>query len=496
MSSSKKIFSGVYWSIITNVVNALYGFIMIPILISYFGKAEYGLIGLAQSVNAYMRLMDLGLTSTNVRFFSNWLAKGDHDGVRKLFSTCTAFYGIIGVINSLILLFVYFYSDTIFNVTEYQDAILKDLLLILIASAIVNWFTSCYNQIIQATENVAWTQKRLLITKVLMVAVLLLTIYCRFSIQLYFFLTVLCNWLILPWVVKKIKNVAPMVSFMPKFDKQVFKEILPYTLNIFSFSIFSFSYNNLKPVLLGMQSTPESVTDYKVLMGIVGIISTVSGVFMSSLLPSSSKVIANNNKEGFYKIAYQGTKYIMCFMGFCVFGMLCIAKDLLTIYVGESYDYLVPWLNIFIFLMLTNHILAISSLILGGSNIRPLSKMTAVSSVTSLIVAWFLIPTFGVGGVAMATILYNIVQMLFYYSYYLPKVMEVNSWLILKQIVFPVTIVGSIIWTAFWRLPHFESNWVNILVFGSMFTIIYLCFLSNYLNKEDKQFILSLLKKK
>ena len=45
MESEKKIVKGVVWSTLTNIVNALYGFISVPILINYFGKAEYGLIG-------------------------------------------------------------------------------------------------------------------------------------------------------------------------------------------------------------------------------------------------------------------------------------------------------------------------------------------------------------------------------------------------------------------------------------------------------------------
>ncbi|MBP5588932.1 MAG: oligosaccharide flippase family protein, partial [Bacteroidales bacterium] len=235
--SSKKIFSGVSWSIITNVVNALYGFIMIPILIKYFGKAEYGLIGLAQSVNAYMRLMDMGLTSTNVRFFSNWLTKGDNEKVKKLFSTCTSIYGVVGLINAAVLIVVYFFSDSIFNVTSEQDEILKTLLLILAFSAFVNWFTSCYNQIIQATENVAWTQKRILVTKLLMVLVLVLTVTLKLNLITYFILTIGASWSVLPWVIRKIKKLTPFVSFLPSFDKSIFKEILPYTLNIFSFSI-------------------------------------------------------------------------------------------------------------------------------------------------------------------------------------------------------------------------------------------------------------------
>ena len=111
MNSSKSIAKGVFWTTLLNVTNGVYGFISVPILIAYFGKSDYGLIGLAISINVYLRLMDLGFNSTNVRFFSNWLAKKEYGQVGKLFQTSLAFYGGIGLLNALILLVVSFFSD-------------------------------------------------------------------------------------------------------------------------------------------------------------------------------------------------------------------------------------------------------------------------------------------------------------------------------------------------------------------------------------------------
>lgn len=494
--SSKKIFSGVTWSIINNLVNAVYGFIMIPILISYFGKAEYGLIGLAQSVNAYMRLMDMGLTSTNVRFFSNWITKGDNSKVQKLFATCTSLYGLIGLVNAIVLIVVSIFSDSIFNVTPEQNVILQKLLMILAVSAIVNWFTSCYYQLIQATENVAWTQKRILVTRLLMVANIFVTVYLELSIVVYCATTILCNWVILPFVVKKIKTLLPYINFRPRFDKVTFKEILPYTLNIFSFTIFSFSYNNLKPVFLGMQSTPESVTDYKVLMGIVGLVTSLSSVFMSTLLPSSSKIIAQKDMVAYYRIAYQGTKYLMAFTALLVFGMMTVARDLLVLYVGEGFLYLMPWLYVFLIVLLANHITGISSLILGGSDIRPLSRMTAVSSIVALVAAWILIPHYNVGGVAIATVIYSIGQLFFYYLYYWPRILQINSKKIFITIFLPVSIIAFIIWVGLELIPHFSNHWTNVFIFGAAFALIYFIFLLFYFTKEEKDYIKNLIRKK
>ena len=496
MGSSKKIFEGVFWSVITNLVNALYGFILIPILISHFGKAEYGLIGLAQSVNAYMRLMDLGLASTNVRFFSNWMAGGDNTKVKKLFSTCTAFYGVVGLVNAVVLIVVLLFSDAIFNVTPEQDIILKRLFGILALSALISWFTSCYNQIIQATENVAWTQKRFLVTKLLMVFVLVITIWMDLSIPVYFFLTVLCSWLILPWVIRKVKQVAPIVSFIPHFDKDVFKEILPYTLNLFLFSIFQFSYNNLQPVFLGMRSTVESVTDYKVVMGIVGVCASVTSVFLNALLPSSSKAIASNDQKAYDMIAYKGTKYIMIFLGFCVFGMISINKDLLTLYVGESYLYLIPCLNIILLALLSRHQNAIASLILGGTNLKPIVRMTAFSAISALIVSWLFIPSYSVLAVAFSVVCFELLQGLFYYLYYFPRVMNIRSGYIFISFFVPVTIVGAICYFLVSFIPSTSSLWFNVICKGSAFTLIYLIIMYFFITKEDRAFLLGLIKRR
>ena len=177
MGSASKITSGVLWSLIVNLVNSVYGFISVPILIHYFGKTEYGIIGLAMSVNVYMQLMDMGFNSTNIRFFSVGLVKKNFQKASKLFQTSLAFYGIIGIFNGVILLGISLFSKEIFHLNADQDEILKTLFYVLIISAIISWYSSCFDQLIKATENVAWIQKRTLLPKVLQVIVLFITIY-------------------------------------------------------------------------------------------------------------------------------------------------------------------------------------------------------------------------------------------------------------------------------------------------------------------------------
>jgi len=496
MGSGKKIFAGVAWSTLVTIVNAIYGFFSAPLLINYLGKADYGLIGLATSINGYMAIMDMGLNSTSVRFFSVWLAKGDEGKVQKLMQTCTAFYGSIGLINALVLLIVYYFSGTIFNVTPEQDAILKQLLIVLACMALVNWYTATYTQLISATENVAWIQKRTLLTKLLMVVVLLSTVFFKLSVVEFVIGTNLVTLIILPLTIRKIRIETPFVKFHAKFDKQTFKEILPYSFNIFSFGIFQFTFQKLRVVLLGMQCTPVSITDYNVMGALAGLASMLSGVFMASLIPSASRVVAQGNREKYNQIAYQGTKFITISLCFCVFGLMTVDSDLMYIYVGESFMHLIPWLNIWLLCMLGGHNQCISSLILAGADIRAIRNISAFSSLIGLVVTWFAIPIYDSGGLVIGLCVYSAIQILFYWLYYWPKKMDIDSKKVVFQSFLPYVFVGGCITLGLQLIPHSDNHWLNVILFGGIFAVLYLVGIIALFNRDDRQFIMSILKRK
>lgn len=495
MGSSQKIVKGVIWSTITNVVNAIYGFVAVPLLINYFGKAEYGLIGLAMSINVYMQLMDMGLNSTNVRFFSTWLAEGKHERLRKGFQTSLAFYSVIGILNAIVLIGVSFFSQKIFNVTSEQDVILKHLLYILAISAFCNWFSSCFDQIIKATENIAWLQIRTLYTKILMILVLAATILCGLSIELYYALTCMATIAIVPLSIGKIKKDTPFVSFLPYWDKDSFKEMLPYMMNIFSFSLFQFSFYNLRPVFLGIQGTIESVADYRILNGIIGIVTMLGGAFTGILLPSSTRAVAHDNKDAFYRMAYDGTKYISVLICFCCFGMMSVGAEVLTLYVGEKYLYLIPWFNLWLLCTLGTHNQAISSLILAGSDIRAISYSSIVASIVGLLTAWILIPDYEIGGVCIAFAIYMTIQIGFYYLYYWPRKMNINSWKIFSRKFIPYVFIAYFSYLISSHIKIDISTFSILCIKGIVFAVIYFILTFITLNNNDREFLFKLIKK-
>lgn len=496
MSSSKKIASGVAWTTIVNIINGIYGFVSVPILIAYFGKSDYGLIGLAMSVNVYLRLMDLGFNSTNIRFFSNWLAKKEYHNVGRLFQTSISFYGTLGLLNALILLIVSIFSDSIFNISPEQDSIVKHLFYILAISAFISWYTSCFDQLVKAHEYVGWTQKMTLLPKVVQVVILVLTVTIGFSIEWYYALTAFSMFLVIPFMVWKIKDLCPYISFKPAFDGRIFREVLPYSLNMFSFGIFQFSILHLRPVFLGIQSSPESITDYRILEGIVRIVIMLGGAFMGVLLPSATKVVARHDKESYNRVAYQGTKFVSIAICFCCFGMMSVVPEMLTVYVGKDYLYLAFWLDLWLLATLGTHNQAISSLILAGSDIRAITYSTIFAAVVGLLACWFLIPKYGVGGTVISYFFYCLIQIVFYYFYYWPKVMKIDSMKVLIFSFAPYMLIGTIICMGLRTLSLGEINtWGNLMIKGGVFSLLFMGLTYSVLKKNDKEFVWKIAKR-
>ena len=499
MGSSQKIARGFVWTTLVNIINGIYGFVSVPILITYFGKSDYGLIGLAMSINVYLRLMDMGLSSANVRYFSNWLAKKEYEKTNRLFQTSLSFYGIVGLLNAIILLVVSLFSQQIFNLDSAQDEVIKHLLYILSISAFISWFTSCFDQYIRANEYVGWTQRVGLLAKLAQIVILVFTVTLGFTIEIYYALTAFSMFIPIPFLIRKIKKISPFVNFRLHIDKQIFKEILPYTLNIFSFGLFQFTIINLRPVFLGIQGDIESVADYRVLNGIVSIVIMLGGAFLGIILPSATKAVAMGNNNAQKQIAYQGTKYITIALCLFCFGVMSVSEELITLYVGPDYLYLATWLDLWLLTTLATHNQAISSLILSGADIRAITYTTIVSSIIGLAVCWVTIPYLQIGGTIIGYGTYLIIQLVFFYTYYWPRKMKINSKRVFFSSFLPATLCGATIALC---IKHFVVNalagfnTLNTFIFGGcLFCLIYIPVVwFVILNKNDKAFVLNLIK--
>lgn len=496
MGKGKVIFSGVAWTVINNIVSILYGIISVPFLINYFGKEEYGLIGIALSVNVYIHLLDMGMTNSNVRFFSEFLEKKEKNNVQKLFSLTHLFYLILGLLNSIILLGVSFFVQDLFKVTPDQALILRNLLWIIAINATFSWVSTCFDQFIRANELINWIKKRSTILKIMQFIVLLATIIFKQTIEFYFFGYIFLATIILPLTIVKTKKITPYLKLNFGFEKKTFKAIYPYALSIFSFSIFQFIAFNTRPLILGNISGPGSVAEFSIMNTIASVVTVFSGSFMQVLLPIVTKMSVKSDNESIIRIVNDGTKYVNIILSFLIFLIIVPINELLTLYVGKEYLPLTPWIILWLLTLLLSHRNVMTSLVFTERKLKSVAYMGAVAMIFAIITYIIFVPTLGVGGVVIGFAVHELTHTLFYYIYFLPNKFILNTKNIFFNSVFPVwLILGSLCFILYFVLEYINSTllitvFIKIGVSGILMSIVIYFIL---LDRKDRNILRSLL---
>ena len=190
MSSLKNNYyvSSFFWSTFQKVLNAVVGFISVPLLLGYYGKVEYGILGIATACNGYMHLLDLGMDTGAVKFYSQWRTEGKHDLISRVARTNITFYGIISIINILGLVALAVLGEELFAINHEQFLLLRSCLLIIASFSLFSWGATTFNQLLIADMQMAFTmqvQSAIAVLKAILIAAVFLI---GLSLEQYFFL--------------------------------------------------------------------------------------------------------------------------------------------------------------------------------------------------------------------------------------------------------------------------------------------------------------------
>lgn len=431
------------WSVFAKIADAAIRFISIPLLLTYFGKDNFGILTLAIATNAYIQLLDLGIGTGAIKFYAQWRAKGEHKLIDRVSRTSISFYGIIGIINAFILLIIAFWGEEWFQLTQAQFNVLQSFLILSALFSIINWITSVFSQLLIADEKMVFVQYVSLVRTVLNLAVILATVYINLTLNTYFLFYLLVNsFIIIPYFIK-CKGIGLISSFKPQAHWKDFNVILKYSLAIFAMGIFQLTATKSRPIILSIFSNKGIgiLTEYRIIEVFPLFIISIGGVLISIFLPRASKLISLNKLPEIREFAYSGTLYTSIIVSLLSFPVMISSEALLTLYVGSEYSHLSNWLVLWCFtLILSLHNSPVASLVLATGKTKMLVLSTAIASIISIILNSVLVTKFGVGSAVIGYLVYIIIQIFFYYLFFNNKVLNLNSWHVFKSFIVPTGI--------------------------------------------------------
>ena len=445
-STIKYVTNSFVWGVVAKLLDAGIKFLTIPFLLRYFGKENYGLLTLAIATNAYMTLFDMGVNTGAVKFFSQWIASGKYDLLHRVAQTNITFYLGVSFINSIVLVALGTWGESIFQVTPEQFVTFRYLLYILAIFSIVQWINSVFNQLLIADERIAFIQQIGSIRSILGLILVGVTVLFKWPLVHYFFVYVSIDILVVMSCLVLCKKRDLIVSVWPAFYWKEFSIVFKYGLAILAMSLFQYTATQSRPLILGIFSNSGIgiLSEYRVIEVFPVFIISLSGMLISIFLPKTAKAIHSNNKVAIEKMAYEGTKYTSILVSILCFPVILNAQELLILYVGSEYSHLTLWLSVWIFtLILSLHNSPVSSLVLATGKTRMLVYSSAIACVVSIVINVLFCNTLGVGSAVIGYLVYLIIQMSYYYFYFNNKILGLDSFKVFKSFVVP-TLIGLI----------------------------------------------------
>lgn len=451
--------SSLFWSTLSRILNAVLGFITVPLLLGYYGKAEYGLLSIATACNGYMYLLDLGMNTGAVKFYSQWKAEGKMEKVFRVARSNITFYIIIASFNILLLLAVAFCGESLFSVTHDQFLQIRACLCVIALFCLISWETTVFNQLLIADKQMAFTMQVQSVQTILKAALVLCVCYAHLKLTTYFFfLTALVSVAFVPYAYKCKKDNL-IDSFKPAWHWDDFKVVILFSLSIFALSLFQVTATQSRPIILSMftQNGASVVADFRILEVVPSLIIMIGGTFSGIFLPKTSEMVAKKDEDAMHKFAYKWTKYTTAVVAFMCFPFMLCAKEILSAYVGAEYANLSPWLIIWCVTVLVQmHTTPGNALVLAHGKTKLLVKVTACGCIVSIILNIALCEYFNVGSAILAYFIYVCFIIGLYYVSFYKKLLNLSRKKMLVSFSAP-TAAATLIYVVISLIPIDKS---------------------------------------
>ncbi len=263
---NKQIKIGALLSYVQMSLNVLIGLIYTPIMIRLLGQNEYGLYNTVASTISMLSVLNLGFSSSYIKYFSSYRIKDDYESINKLNGLFLTIFLIIGFIALLCGIFLTCNLNLVFDqgltVDEFRTAtVLMALLTINLAIAFP---MSVFSNIISANEKFVFLKLlgmvRTVLNPLLTIPLLLLGYGSIAIVTVTLLVSLFVDIVNIYYVLVVLKN----RFIFHDYEKGIFRNLFTYT-SFIAINIVIDQINwNIDKVLLGRYQGTVAVAIYSV----------------------------------------------------------------------------------------------------------------------------------------------------------------------------------------------------------------------------------------
>lgn len=495
---SKKL--GMLTSYIMILANSLSSIILVPFYLKYLGVDGYGFYQMIYSVASYILVLDFGISTTMVRFITEYKVKKDERGAQNFAGHCALLVVILSILMIAVGIFLSFFIGDIYKtLTPEKVDLAKRMFRLMIIVLVMTIIEHYFEGIAMAHESFS-VAKIIGILKIVIKFILVLLfmrgklgVLSLVYVDIISFAVSLIFYFIYDYGVLKFK------PHLFTFDKKIFFPMATFMFAIMLQSIVAYLNNTVDKTILGIMEGEIASGIYGLSMTFITVFNMLPTSTLTIFLPKATKmVVEGNDMQQQTELAIKLGRYQMILCG----GMLCafivLGQDFIELWAKENV--LDVWLTALI-IMIPNAIPLIQNYclnILDAMKKRLFRSIILLSiSVLNIFLTILMIQFWGILGAAIATGIAYIVGHGIVMNIYYHKKIGINiprMWKgILSRLLPCILLVGIL--TA--PLMLYKNITIFSFIFKCVIWIIVYCaglWLLGF-NKEEKELIIRGLKK-
>lgn len=510
MSLTDKVIKNTIYHFISQILNFLFPIILTPFIINKIGQVEYGIYAIVMGVVGTFGLLDLSISTSFIKFISEYYNKNDEDRLNKFINSGIVFYLLFSTVLFVLALINTNYILSLFNIPpELYEAARVSLIIGLIIFYIATSFTILVSVLISLQRMYITSFVNLILGFLSFVmTIILLNLGFRITgiMTIQLVSTVISTIINIIIVKRYIKNLKFRLS---SIDIGEIKKMFKFGIQMQISKMASFSSEKLDEFLLGYFSVLNNVTYFNV----ANRISRFGRFFPFQLFiqgaPVAAELNAKEDREKLSRLFTDLSKYLII-SSYPIFMFIFLFADLIiNTWLGPGYDISIHILRILVSGQIINMTISApgNSIIPNTGIPKYLMYEGIINLILNVVLSFILIKTYGILGAAIGNTIAIILSSAYIY-YTSTKFFSQKSFrFIFSYYLFPLLyciIAGIITYGVYYIINIYLSipksmiaGYITLAVIGALFFTIYIFLITrgNYLNENDKNIFRKLIYK-
>jgi len=405
LASSKVVVQNAFFNILGFGVSALYGFLLIPLVVGYVGIEQYGLWSIMVALTGYVGLADLGMSTSFVKYIAEYAALGRSDEVNKIVHHGLLFYVFVSLIVLLVGYMLFPFLFFVLQIAPYHYTLAHSIFVLSLlgfgVSSLLNVVASVLSGI-QRNDVLNGVTTGMLVTKFIAIWVLLYRGYGLVGVMVADL--VVTTVAIGPLVMITRKFYSPLALRPLQYDSGIMKKLLKFGSQLQVSRVAELVQSQFDKLLLTRFIGLSAVSLYDFASRPLGRLRALPLTAITSLVPAVSALDAVENTQRIQAAVVRATRYMVVF-AFPMFAFLmCFSDEILMVWLGDSLPQSALTMRVLSVAYLINVVLGPLALVSQGMG-QPQYQMrsTIVQVVLNVVLSTLFIILFGFYGAVAGT---------------------------------------------------------------------------------------------